>query len=250
MAKETKIEWCDHTFSPWRGCTKVSAGCANCYAETQSHRNPKALGVWGDDGIRVIAAESAWREVERWNRKAGRDGVRRRVFCGSMCDVCEDRPELVEPRDRLRGLIDVTTHLDWLLLSKRPENYFEMFGDPWDHDWPSNVWAGTSIENQETADNRIPELVTIPAMVRFLSCEPLLGPIDPRRAGIGWVIIGGESGPKARPCNVEWIRSIVQQCKTAGVPCFVKQDSGNRPGLQGRITDNIWQHKEFPNGQR
>lgn len=244
MAENSKIEWCRHTMNPWRGCTKVSEGCRFCYAETMSKRNPKSLGIWGNNGTRVVASEAGWRDVLKWDRAAEQAGERHRVFCASMADVCEDRDDLIEPRAKLIRTIAATPNLDWLLLTKRPENYLRLF-DRWLSDqWPSNVWAGTSVENQEAADKRIPHLLKVPATVRFLSCEPLLGPISLPPVtrdgygtrvgpagypvdGIDWVIVGG-SGPGARPCNVAWIRDIVTQCRAAGVPCFVKQ-VGARP---------------------
>lgn len=256
MAENTKIEWTHHTFNPWRGCTKVSAGCANCYAETLSKRNPATLGIWGDSGTRVVAAESYWKQPLKWNRDAAAAGERRRVFCASLADVFEDRPELTKPRRRLFDLINETPDLDWLLLTKRPENIEPMFDDVkrhfnWDEDMSvMNIWLGTSVENQEQADKRIPELLKIPAAVRFLSCEPLLGPVDLLKAfpamgcsrfkdvdettgevladgaglaDIHWVIAGGESGPNARPMHPDWARSLRDQCKAANVPIFIKQ---------------------------
>jgi len=248
MAETTKIQWTDHTFNPVRGCTKVSPGCANCYAEKGSKRNPAVLGEWGPDGKRVIAAESYWRQPLKWDREAKAAGVRRRVFCASLADVFEDNDQVVEARERLWDTIDATPHLDWLLLTKRPENLGHMV--PWCRDhageyrerfW-DNVWLGVSVEDQKRAGERIPKLLEIPAAVRFLSVEPLLGRVDLERAapcgyycdpsvghvdhslvGIDWVIVGGESGPSARPCRLEWIRSIVAQCEAAGVACFVKQ---------------------------
>jgi len=309
MAENTKIEWCDFTFNPVRGCTKVSAGCANCYADTMSKRNPLTLGVWGPNGTRVVASEAMWKDPVKWDRMA-RDGVcyhchgkstrdtpgkcpvcdgkgnigphRSRVFCASLADVFEDwhgpmrnaagqpmfaRPngewaippmvpgeqwrhlDMQDVRRRLFELIDATPNLDWLLLTKRPENIAKMMplaewgkGHGKFPDVPArhNVWLGTSVENQAAADERIPHLLRVPAAVRFLSCEPLLGPVglseylrcesclSPQTcwcadARVNWVIVGGESGPGARPCRVEWIRGIVEQCKAAGVPCFVKQ---------------------------
>src|SRR5690349_6943095 len=121
MGRDSAIEWTHHTFNPWRGCTKVSAGCAHCYAETWSKRNPKALGIWGDGGTRVIAAEAYWRQPLKWNAAAKAAGERHRVFCASLADVFEDRPELVESRERLLDVIYKTPDLDWLLLTKRPE---------------------------------------------------------------------------------------------------------------------------------
>jgi protein gp37 len=242
MGELSKIEWTDHTFNAWRGCTKVSPGCHACYAETMSHRNPGVLGEWGPNGKRVVAAESYWRQPLKWDRDAKAAGERRRVFCASLSDVFEDREDLLEPRDRLFDLIGETPNLDWLLLTKRPENLARFL--PWCHDhagqyrdryWP-NVWIGTSVEDQQRANERIPRLVDIPAAVHFLSVEPLLGPADfsrcwytsdgehePAYVGIHWVIVGGESGPRARPMHPDWARLIRDQCQAAGVPFFFKQ---------------------------
>lgn len=248
MGENTKIEWTDFTFNPWRGCTKVSDGCKNCYAETLSKRNPATLGVWGDQGTRVPAAESYWRQPFKWNKDAARAGVRRRVFCASLADVFEDNPAVIPARRRLWDTIDQTRHLDWLLLTKRPENFAKML--PWGYHtqyhppaWP-NVWLGVTAENQEQADKRIPEMLKVSAAVRFISAEPLLGEIDLVRAidvaidingqtecpavdglsqWIHWVIVGGESGPGARPMHPDWVRSLRDQCTQAGVPFFFKQ---------------------------
>lgn len=259
MGVETKIQWTHHTFNPWRGCTKVSPGCTNCYAETLSHRNPGVLGIWGDKGTRVIASESMWREPPKWDREAREAGVRRRVFCASLADVFEDRRELIEPRERLWDLIERTPNLDWLLLTKRPENWRRCWplvpvpghvsqnagdGKTWQK-FP-NIWMGASVEDQQRADERIPALLQIPAAVRFLSVEPLLGPIDlglhrvampkhreswpTERVRNFWVIAGGESGKGARECNLAWIRSIRDQCKEAGTAFFCKQLGSNCQG--------------------
>lgn len=256
MGVNTNIEWCDATFNPWRGCTKVSAGCTNCYAETLSHRNPGTLGIWGDKGTRVVASEAMWRQPLKWDREASDSGVRRRVFCASLADVFEDRDELTEHRARLWQTILYTPSLDWLLLTKRPENVIPALKKVWDHqktrslhdgclsDWidgtrpPANVWLGTSVENQEAADARVPRLLDTPAAVRFLSMEPLLGPVDLNRKELicetwrkgltigtylDWVIVGGESGPKARPMNRAWVRDIRDQCQETGVAFHFKQ---------------------------
>lgn len=256
--KDSKIEWTTHTFNPWRGCTKVSAGCDNCYAETMSGRNPKTLGVWGKYGTRVVASESMWKQPLKWDKAAKEAGERHRVFCSSLADVFEGRETMPEAfwqdvdnaRDRLFDLIEETPNLDWLLLTKRPENVgFKL---------PKNVWIGTSVEDQKTADERIPLLLETPAALRWLSIEPLLGPVDlthiqfPNEHGntedwnainqcimtngvddptllgvddpiIDWVVVGGESGPDARPMHPDWARSIRDQCVAAGVPFFFKQ---------------------------
>lgn len=298
MAENSSIEWTRHTFNPWSGCTKVSAGCKNCYAEV--NYSVKMRGVkWGPQGNRIVASDSMWQTPLKWDRAAAKAGERHRVFCASLADVFEDwqgpmiastgakawvassgqwmlwgdgdkqpNPEcrpltMQDVRRRLFDLIDATPNLDWLLLTKRPENVNSMMAAVHDRNGldhhkisrilgskvanpvalPANVWLGVSVENQQAADERIPELLKVPAEVRFLSCEPLLDDIDIRKyltwsidvdpiengkfirelTGVHWVIVGGESGPGARPCNVEWVRSIVEQCKAAGVACFVKQ---------------------------
>jgi protein gp37 len=243
VGRETGIQWCHHTASFWRGCTDISPGCLHCYAEDLARINPAVLGEWGPKGRRAIAAESYWRQPLAWDRAAEAAGERRRVFF-SLGDPFEDRPELEAPRLRMFGLMGQTPHLDWLLLTKRPG-----FARGWiaGHPLPDNCWLGVSVEDQQWADGRIPVLRSIPARVRFLSVEPLLGPIVlPDLAGIAWAIVGGESGRRARPCDPDWIRSIVGQCRSAGVAPFVKQDSGPKSGRQGRIPVDIWAIKEFP----
>lgn len=230
MAKYSSIEWTHHTFNPWWGCTKVSPGCKNCYAETFSHRIGQH--IWGPKAARRFFSASHWQEPIKWNAEAARTNVRRRVFCASMADVFEARRELDPYRDRLWDLIANTPALDWLILTKRPERMRKVA--PWRDEWPANVWAGTTIENQRWADKRIPVLLDIPASVRFLSCEPLLGPVDIRpwlvgQRRIDWVIAGGESGHNARPMNPEWARNLRDQCATARTPFHFKQWGHWRP---------------------
>lgn len=231
MGAQTTIAWTDRTFNPWWGCEKVSAGCTNCYAEAFAKRVGNR--VWGKGVPRRFFGEKHWREPVTWNYAAIEAGVRLRVFCASMADVFEDAPELESQRRRLWGTIEATPNLDWQLLTKRPENIAAMY--PWADVSRENVWLGTSVEDQAAANRRLPDVIDCTARpgVRFLSCEPLLGPVDLSVAlahppVVNWVIVGGESGPKARPCDVAWIRSIVAQCKAAGVACFVKQ-LGARP---------------------
>ena len=312
MAETTKIEWTHHTFNPWRSCEHARLpdgsehpGCANCYAEAMSRRNPKVLGVWGPQGTRVVAAESQWKAVERWNREAGEAGERHRVFCASLADVFEDwtgpmvdaqrrvlhkaadwsvkgqewipvqgvslgRSQITmsDVRARLFRLIDSCPNLDFLLVTKRPENVRRMW--PTEDDGAGgrlanaifgrsgrlvkhrqNVWLLTSVSDQQTADAMIPPLLQCRDLVPVLgiSAEPLIGPIhvepwltreyEPTEdyaafRGLDWVIVGGESGSGARPCRVDWIRSIVDQCRRAEVPVFVKQLGANAYGV---ITD-------------
>ncbi len=269
MAEDSGIQWTDHTFNPWWGCAKVSPGCKNCYAETLAVKRRK-LPIWGlhPHAERKPMSEGYWHGPVRWNRKAEKEGRRYRVFCASMADVFDEHSDVVEHRARLFELIEATPRLDWQLLTKRPANVMGMVPESWQRRFPANVWMGTSVEDQERADQRIPALLEIPAHLHFLSCEPLLGPVDlrvvdwphrwpvdvlrggawelPDRVGergfvnhsgfpatIDWVIVGGESGPGARRCEVRWIRDLVTQCGAAGVAAFVKQ-LGSRPiGAQG-----------------
>lgn len=249
--ENSKIEWTHHTFNPWVGCTKVSDGCKNCYAENLMDKRMGRV-QWGPAGTRDKTSEAYWKKPLAWNRKLEGTGRRERVFCASLADVFEDREELVDWRNELFQLMELTQNLDWLLLTKRPENVMNMIRHDWATYLPSNIWIGTSVENQEQADKRIPELLKIPAKVRFLSCEPLLGPVDlmgyfPRydyrptwefqriyhgwdsdkpiklQSGIDWLICGGESGPNARPMHPEWARSLRDQCQEAEVPFLFKQ---------------------------
>lgn len=257
MGATTKIQWCDHTFNPWRGCTRVSAGCEHCYAERMAKRNPKVLGTWGPDGGRVMATETYWLSPLAWDLAAQQAGVRRRVFCGSMMDVFEARPELVEPRARLWRLIEQTPNLDWFLLTKRPENIEKMLPERWSSlalveavnaderkmPFPANAWLGVSCEDREQLDARWPILESLAHRwfppVLFISAEPLLGPLDGLRAWLhesnlgdedasywsrtpDWVIVGGETGPAARPMHADWARGVRDACLDEGVPFFFK----------------------------
>lgn len=236
MGKETRIAWCDHTFNPWWGCFKISAGCKNCYAATFDRRvHGKDSTFWDVAGPRRFFGDKHWGAPRRWNAAAAKAGERRRVFCGSMCDWAEIHPDpetnqkMGECRTRLFELIQATPHLDWLLLSKRIENAKVFL--PWSMPWP-NVWVMTTVENQEEAARRIPILLEIDAVVRGLSCEPLLGPVELAKASpnarsfiedLEWVIAGAESGHHARACDVQWLRELRDQCLAARVPFLLKQ---------------------------
>lgn len=183
MGEETGISWTDHTWSAWRGCARVSEACKHCYAETLSHRNPKTLGVWGfeaNGGTRVVASPASWRKVLGWNEKARKAGKRRKIFM-SLCDPFEDFPGLDEARLWLWALIEATPWLDWMLLTKRPENVRRMAPAKWVHnapEWPANAWFGFTAETQQRFDERWEHAKHIPASVVFVSIEPQLGPID------------------------------------------------------------------------
>ena len=223
MAKDSKIEWTHHTFNPWWGCTKVSDACKHCYAETWAKR--VGCDLWGPTNMRRFFSHTHWNNPIKWNQEAICKGDRQRVFCASMADVFEDRRDLDHWREQLWRLIDETHQLDWLLLTKRPECVSNLV--PWGAEWPTNVWLGTTAENQHWAEERIPHLMDHPAVVRFVSCEPLLGALDlgawTRSGDLHWVIAGGESGPKARPMNPVWAQALRDQCARDGVAFHFKQ---------------------------
>jgi protein gp37 len=229
VAKNSRIEWTTHTFNPWWGCVKVSPACKHCYAEAWSKRVGK--NVWGIEAERRFFGERHWSEPRSWDAVAAATGERARVFCASMADVFEDRRDLDVHRDRLWRLIEATPNLDWLLLTKRPELISSKV--PWGDRWPRNVWLGTTVEDQRRAEERLGHLVDIPAAVRFISAEPLLGRLDIARwlnSGLDWVITGGESGPKARPSSPSWFRDLLNQCMAHSVAFHFKQWGDWAPG--------------------
>jgi protein gp37 len=297
MGKTTNISWANSTYNFVRGCSPVSEGCRNCYAEAQAAVNPDVLGKWGSPrvgGTRVVAADRYWKDPLKWDAEAKANGVPSRVFTLSFGDVFEawDGPMLDHKghqlfvtrmgswvtkqagsvgdssswdpltydhcRERWLALVNRTPHLQWLVLTKRPENVMDtlvrvrelgrhddkMVGSVVAARWndgypPANVWLGVSAEDQENFVQRVFWLSGLPARIRFVSAEPLLGPIDFRRWFSGdvlksnpfdWLIAGGESGDLdvVRPCGVEWIRDLVTQCKEVGLPIWVKQ-LGSRP---------------------
>ncbi len=238
MSANSAIEWTDHTFNIAWGCTKISPGCVNCYADTLSHRY--GFDVWGPDTARRVFGVKHWNEPMKWNREAGMLGRPAKVFCSSMCDLFEDHPTIDQERAKLWPLIRATPNLIWQLLTKRADRIAACLPGDWGAGYP-NVWLGVSVESQEYADARIPRLCDVPAAVRFLSVEPMLGPVKlcsgcpgcpsdcgwakgkrmPGLAGpsgISWVIVGGESGPKSRPMHPDWARSLRDQCAAASVP--------------------------------
>lgn len=296
---ETAIGWTDQVWNPVTGCSKVSEGCRNCYAEVISLRYGRSKHPWSAQ----FAAENVVLHPDRltaplkWKKPA-------RCFVNSMSDLFH---ELVpdEYIDQIFAVMALTPRHTYQVLTKRPERmatyvaklqgqlerligasrtlgYSLEFERNHLFDWPlPNIWLGTSVENQAAADERIPHLLRAPAAVRFLSCEPLLGPVDLHTVHYGehaldvlkyryrpwetrqgwhdtymsfglaalgkvhWVIVGGESGPKHRPMDLDWTRSLIEQCTEAGVKVYTKQDSGMYPGRQGRIPDALWRH-EFP----
>ena len=263
MSENTKIEWCDHTFNPWVGCTKISPACDHCYAEGWAKRSGQV--VWSGERKRTSIAN--WRLPLKWNREAEASGTRPKVFCASLADVFDNEVDPVWFTD-LFELIEATPNLDWLLLTKRIGNVAKMVADGrwFPTHWP-NVWIGATICNQAEADRDIPKLLAVPAAKRFLSMEPLLSPVerglqcenwsneivmDPETGayecckacdftGIGnaidWVIVGGESGYNARPMHPDWARSLRDQCDAAGVPFLFKQHGEWREPMPGEEFD-------------
>lgn len=284
MADGTAIEWADATFNPWIGCTKVSPACDHCYAAVSTPA--RALGVqWGAGQPRRRTAAANWKHPLRWERDHAaffaRHGRRRRVFCASLADVFDN--EVPDSwRVDLFSLIRATPNLDWLLLTKRIGNAVTMMDEAGAWSGASttgtrnpvpNVWIGATIATQAEADRDIPKLLEVPAAVRFLSCEPMLGPIDlapeadrtyqllskwygpegfdpqgsqpiqQRMRGwfpkLDWVIAGGESGTKARPMHPDWARSLRDQCAAAGVPFLFKQWGEWAPYNRGQTDGSL-----------
>jgi len=246
MGEVTEISWADATFNPWMGCTKVSPGCQHCYAETLMDKRYGKVR-WGPQGERKRTSDDTWNRLRVWDNKAAAAGTRTRVFVASLADVFEDNPQVEVWRSWLWLETIMRSHLDFMLLTKRPENILRMTPEAWHTNWPANVWVGASIETQEYATRRVEQLLWVPASVRFLSCEPLLGPLDLTLwlPGLQWVIVGGESGAHARPMQFDWVRSLRDQCVAAGVPFHFKQWGGSNKKATGRLLDGVtWD--QFP----
>jgi protein gp37 len=227
--ENTGISWTTHTFNPWIGCTKVSTGCDNCYAEGFNKR--MGQGNWGPGAERRVTSDINWRNPIKWNRQAEAAGTRTKVFCASMADIFDGEAP-AETRERLWDLIRATPSLDWQLLTKRPTNIARFLPKDWGDGYP-NVWLGVSAENREFALRRIPVLQSIPATIRFVSAEPLLGDLgELDLEAIDWLIIGGESGRGARPFDVAWADRLIEQSKLQEVKVFVKQ-LGRKPVFDG-----------------
>ncbi len=227
MGENSKIEWCDATFNPWIGCTKVSPACDNCYAVALATRYRWVK--WGAGEPRKRTAQANWLKPIAWNKAAAAAGVRKRVFCASLADVF-DAEVSDDWRDELFAYVVMACpSLDFLMLTKRPQVAKKWVAE---HGLPDNVWLGTTVENQTMAELRIPILLSIPAKVRFLSCEPLLGELTMRpewMLGLDWIICGGESGPGARMMQHWWARHLRDQCNAAGVHFFMKQMTAKAP---------------------
>lgn len=244
MGTDTKIEWAHHTWNPWQGCQPVSAGCLNCYMFDGKRR-------WGQDPMVVVRSKTTFKAPLQRSWKAGS-----RIFVCSWSDFFH--PDADGWRDEAWEVIRQRPDLIFMLLTKRIELAAERLPSDWGDGW-LNAWLGVTAEDQGMLDKRVPALLATPAAVRFVSCEPLLGPITFRWAvwhparnrnhldglrQLRWVIAGCESGPKRRPSQLEWFQSLRCECEEAGVPFFLKQmDIGGTlikmPPLAGRIWDQI-----------
>lgn len=232
MAENSKIEWCDHTVNLWWGCTEVHEGCDNCYARTFSHRYDNGNSLWGNDVPRRMI-NSAFSNLAKFQRKAKDANEIHRVFIGSMMDIFEKSMPLLNPLDHITETDDLRqelfTQIDFelydylmmLFLTKRPSNINKMIPAGWSYE--PGMMFGTSPVNQQTFDTLVRQLLEVPAK-RFLSIEPQLGPIKlGKLEGIDWIIQGGESGHGRRPFNLDWARSMRDECASLGIPYFFKQ---------------------------
>lgn len=252
MAENSGIEWTHHTFNPWIGCTKISAACDHCYAEAWDARGMQGLPTrWGPHADRTRT--KTWAQPLTWNRKALAEGRRYRVFCASLADVFDNHKSILpEWRADLWALIRSTPNLDWLMLTKRPQNIAKMLPDDWGAGY-RNVWLGATVESQKEAD-RLKHLTKVPAAIRFLSMEPLLGPVDlsAHIHALHWVITGGENHKAFRPVDPDWFRSLRDQCAAASVPFLFKQWEGDGQKsikAKGRALDGIV-HDGYPQDRK
>lgn len=228
MAEISKIAWTDGTFNPWIGCSRVSPGCENCYAENLM-ANRYGRVQWGPGKPR--SRTKTWRDPVKWNKKAKEAGVRKRVFCASLADWLDEEVP-AQWREDLFGLIESCRWIDWLMLTKRPQNAEAFLPSSWWQNPLPNVWFGVTAENQKYWDIRVPMLHSIPAAIRWVSYEPALGPlmIDSVSGRIvDWLIIGGESAQTepARRFEIEWAESAVLQCRESDIIPFMKQTGSN-----------------------
>ncbi|MEE9451113.1 MAG: DUF5131 family protein [Ignavibacteriaceae bacterium] len=232
MAENSKIEWCDHTVNLWWGCSKVHAGCKNCYAESLSIRYGN--DIWGEDKQRKLI-QSAFKDLNKYQKQAQKENKVVKVFMGSMMDIFEESKPLIGLRERyvctgtLRELLfteilqDKYPNLIFLFLTKRPKNIIDLIPYEWKNNTPGNVWFGTSISDQDTK-KYVEKLKLVLGSNLFLSIEPQIGLIDNIDLnGIDWVIQGGESGNKKRPFQIEWAERMKQICYEQNTPFFFKQ---------------------------
>lgn len=238
MSDRSAIEWTDATWNPVTGCTKISPGCAHCYAEGITLRFKKGGPyIPGKATIRLhpdrLDAPRKWKSP-------------RRVFVNSMSDLFHEEVPFSFVRDVFSKMAEYDQHI-YQILTKRPERMLDYVRWSLNYDWPAHVWAGVSVENQLWAERRIPILAKVPAKVRFLSVEPLLNEVDlsAHLEDIHWVIVGGESGNRARPMKPEWAIRVRDDCLDAGVPFFFKQWGGRTSKSGGRLLEGV-EHNALP----
>lgn len=252
MGDKTTIAWTDATFSYWYGCSHAGPGCQNCYAEALMDKRWHRV-EWGPGKPRQLTSEANRKQPLKWEREHAaffaEHGHNRRVFCSSLGDVFDNEVPAYW-RVELFNLIEATPHLTWQLLTKRIGNVPSMLAYM-KRTLPANVWLGITVVNQEEVDRDIPKLLAVPARIRFLSLEPLLGPVhffpvaELSNRPISMIIVGGESGPRARPMDLDWVRSIRDQCEAADVPFFFKQVGGLTPTAGGCALDGK-EYKDWP----
>jgi protein gp37 len=227
MGEHTGISWTDATYNPWYGCTKVSPGCAHCYMFSEQRQ-------YGRDPELVTRSKTKFKDPLKWKEP-------KRIFTCSWSDFFHEAADAWRPE--VWDIIRRTPQHTYQILTKRPELVKDRLPADWGAGYP-NVWLGVSVENQRWT-SRIPILQGIPARLRFLSCEPLLGPVNFGEHnwmldGIRWVICGGESGVDAREMNLNWAYDILSDCHSQGKAFFMKQMSGPRPGMRGDIPGDLW----------
>lgn len=238
MTENTKIEWAHHTFNPWIGCTKVGPGCDHCYAEAMDHRF--GGGHWGPGAPRKRTSDSNWKQPLRWNRRAEKEGTRYRVFCASLADVFDNE---IDPQWRhdLFALIKDTPNLDWLLLTKRIGQATKLVDPGVFEDLP-NIWLGATIVNQEEAGRDIPKLLRVPARVRFLSMEPLLGPVNLTNIELlgGFYFLDALNRRTWRDVwSEEWAPEVTGEPLEESIDAYQEETGGPYPPTDDAPTDLI-----------
>ena len=242
MGETTKISWCNHTWNPWLGCTKVSPGCRSCYAERIETRARRDFSI--------VRRAKNWTNPFKWQKEASEAGEHRFVFTCSMSDFFHEDAD--EWRDEAWGIIRMCPNLTFQILTKRPERIKQCLPGDWFPGGYPNVWLGASVELPLYVSTRIYHLLQTPAPVHFLSCEPLLGPLDLSGylgpTAISWVIVGGESGPSFREMDISWATSLKDQCEKADVPFWGKQRAGYSSELPLLIDGREWKARPLPGG--
>lgn len=248
MADASNIAWTDSTANFWMGCFKVSPGCKFCYADTLT-TNRMGLKVFGPVATtQRQPVKSIWSNLKRWEQESARARIRRKVFVMSLGDFFEDHPDVADIRRAAWDVMRNSRWCDFQILTKRPENITRFLPSDWETGW-SNVWLGTSVEDDERT-SRIAILRDIPAVVHWLSIEPLIGPVPSLDlTGIDWAIVGGESGAGYRPMDHAWARDVRDKCVASGTAFFMKQSAAPRTEMGTHLVEadgSKWQWKQYP----